>query len=188
MDLEEIWRDKPDAVVRAAASSLKDYTPEARAVIKAEFERRQMGEGPTEQEEALAEPDPRMIGAATLGDRFTARFIDNVVIVVPLGIVFGFFELNDLLGLINFVIVLGFVFLYSLFADALPGGSLGKRCVGIAVVTYDTRERCTVWRSFFRNVLPMLGLSGLDVIFIFGKTRRRLGDMIAGTMVIKLDD
>lgn len=76
---------------------------------------------------------------------------------------------------------IGYVFL----ADALPGGqSFGKRMLGIAVVDPRTGYPCSAGQSFLRN-LPLAVLGFLDWVFIFGERRQRLGDMVAGTLVVR---
>jgi uncharacterized RDD family membrane protein YckC len=63
------------------------------------------------------------------------------------------------------------------------GQSLGKKWMKLAVVDERTGVPCTYGRSVVRNVLRVLGL--VDVLFIFGNRRQRLGDKAAGTIVIK---
>ena len=74
---------------------------------------------------------------------------------------------------------------YLLFSDAMEDGqSYGKRIVGIAVVSRETGEPCTMWQSFVRNfTLSVLG--PIDWVFILGERRQRLGDMLAGTIVVE---
>jgi uncharacterized RDD family membrane protein YckC len=79
--------------------------------------------------------------------------------------------------------VLG-LFGYHLFADGLKGGqSYGKRVVKTRVIDQTTGAPCTFGKSFLRNlVLIVLGV--IDWVFIFGRKRQRLGDKLAGTIVI----
>ncbi|WP_256575666.1 MULTISPECIES: RDD family protein [unclassified Pseudomonas] len=73
---------------------------------------------------------------------------------------------------------------YFLFCDALPNGqSLGKRVCRTAVVGYPYPTNCTLFQSFLRNV-PKLLFSVLDGLFALFGLRRRLGDMLAKTIVI----
>jgi uncharacterized RDD family membrane protein YckC len=93
------------------------------------------------------------------------------------------------LGIVAFpLLILGSVaaFAYLLLADGLPRGqSIGKRAVDIAVIDRQTRKPCTFIQSFLRNFLLML-LGIIDWVFIFGRTRQRLGDMAANTIVVRL--
>ncbi len=63
------------------------------------------------------------------------------------------------------------------------GQSLGKKLMKIAVVDERTGAHCDYVRSVLRNVIRVPGI--LDAIFIFSDRRQRLGDKVAGTIVIK---
>jgi len=73
------------------------------------------------------------------------------------------------------------------------GQTLGKRCLGIAIVRTDG-SRCGLLRYIFARVVPvsLLGMipfvggfvSLLDALLIFNQERRCLHDMIADTIVI----
>jgi uncharacterized RDD family membrane protein YckC len=56
--------------------------------------------------------------------------------------------------------------------------------LGMRVIDEKTRQPCTFWQSFVRNLILHL-LGPIDWIFIIGERRRRLGDMLAGTIVVK---
>lgn len=73
---------------------------------------------------------------------------------------------------------------YILLADGTNGGrSIGKRWLDMRVVDARTGAPCTLIQSVARNILhPFLG--PLDWLFIFGRRRQRLGDIIAGTVVV----
>jgi len=119
---------------------------------------------------------------ASIGSRFTAQFIDGLVAIA--------------FGVATYVVARSFAWplewlfvawlLYILFCDALPKGqSLGKRFTNIAVVHAATGKPCTVWRSFVRNIsLVVLGV--FDLVLLVGRSRRRLGDYLAGTKVVEL--
>lgn len=123
---------------------------------------------------------------ASRGDRLVGQLIDTAIAFAP------FFMLailatdpaSDQLGVYGGVTMI-FGIGYYLFADALPGGqSVGKQMLGIAVVDQYSRRPCTVFQSFGRNlVAPILG--ALDWIFILGGDRQRLGDKLAGTIVVE---
>jgi uncharacterized RDD family membrane protein YckC len=73
---------------------------------------------------------------------------------------------------------------YYLFADALPGGqSLGKRWLEMSVIDARSGEPCSVMQSFMRNLLLAI-LGPIDWLFIFGERHQRLGDKLAGTIVV----
>lgn len=119
---------------------------------------------------------------ASLMQRFVAQFLDSivpVVIVVVASLLFNFS------GAVIGAVVAG---LYYLFQDGLSGGqSYGKRLMKTAVIDARTGEWCSFLQSFVRNLLLGL-LSFIDWIFIFGSKRQRLGDMLAGTAVIRIDE
>ncbi|WOE81149.1 RDD family protein [Pseudomonas protegens] len=75
---------------------------------------------------------------------------------------------------------------YFLFCDALPNGqSLGKRLFKMTVVGFPYGPSCTPLQSALRN-LPKALFSILDGVFVLFGLRRRLGDMLARTVVINL--
>lgn len=82
------------------------------------------------------------------------------------------------------LIVIFFPGVYFLFSDALPRGqSIGKKIIRTSVVSKKTGDYCTVRQSLLRNVLiPIIGI--IDTIFILTKSRQRIGDYLAGTIVI----
>ncbi|HEU0299231.1 MAG TPA: RDD family protein [Longimicrobium sp.] len=126
---------------------------------------------------------------ASRSTRLVAQFIDGLIAIVPFILAVVLFlpdsanTAGESAALLAFVFCVG----YYLFADALPGGrSLGKRLFGIAVVDQHRHTPCSGFQSFIRNVAqPILG--PLDWLFIFGSGRQRLGDMVAGTIVVEQD-
>ncbi|MFH1434895.1 MAG: RDD family protein [Pseudomonadota bacterium] len=73
---------------------------------------------------------------------------------------------------------------YFLLRDGLPGGSLGKRLMGITVIDVKTGAPCSKKQSFLRNLLLMV-LGALDLVVpFFRKNGRRIGDDVAGTVVV----
>lgn len=119
-----------------------------------------------------AETDDRL---APIGARLVAKIVDVFVltlIIIPLAQVFGLWDIARIT-----------VVLYALFMDSLPNGqSLGKRFFNIAVINKKTGKYCRFHESFIRNVTLLGGI--FDWFFIFGKRRERLGDIIAGTIVV----
>jgi len=118
---------------------------------------------------------------ASIGDRFTAQFIDGLA-AISIGA--GLFYLAKVLGWPMDFAILGWL-AYLILCDAMPRGqSVGKRLIRIAVVHVDTEQPCTLWRSIVRNV-SMVTLGIVDAVFIVGKQRRRLGDFLARTKVVR---
>ena len=121
---------------------------------------------------------------ASRSSRLLGQLVDGVIALVPLLIALIVSSINERLGhpviIVALLLALGYYFL----ADGLPGGgSYAKQWMNLAVVDATSRQPCTYWQSFVRNLLLAL-LGPLDWIFIFGSRRQRLGDMAAGTVVI----
>lgn len=119
---------------------------------------------------------------ATLTQRLAAQIVDGVIYLALLALAslpFGFS------GAVVGAIAAG---LYYLFQDGLSRGqSYGKRLFKTAVVDTRTGEWCGFLQSFVRNLLLGM-LNIIDWIFIFGSKRQRLGDMLASTAVIRIDE
>lgn len=74
---------------------------------------------------------------------------------------------------------------YMMLRDAVPGGSAGKRLMKMRVVRIPGERRMTLGASFFRNLTHFFFM--IDALFILGERRMRLGDMLAGTIVLRRD-
>ncbi len=118
------------------------------------------------------------------GTRFQSQFIDGLVTFL-LGYL-SFYVSNafisiELSGYFGVAVAIG----YLLLADSLPNGqSIGKKLLGIRVLSKETMRPCSMLQSFFRNATLPLGIFDWAPIF-FGE-HRRLGDFIASTIVVKL--
>lgn len=119
---------------------------------------------------------------ASIGDRFTAQFLDSLV---ALAVGFAMYVVAGIIGLPQELAFLAW-FLYLLLCDGLPGGqSIGKKFTKSSVVHFETGQPCSYMQSVARNFcLLVLGL--VDWVFIVGKQRRRLGDFLARTRVVRL--
>ena len=104
---------------------------------------------------------------APIGKRLTAQFIDEcLAFLVGYGLLM---LINKFLGNESFSLIIFFsvVILYTLFADGLFGGqSIGKKIKGLYVVTNDSEEPCTFFRSMIRNLTFLLG--PFDLISLIG--------------------
>ena len=119
---------------------------------------------------------------ASIGQRFTSQFLDDLA-AIAVGVTF--YLAARALGLPLELAIIGFL-AYVFLCDGLPGGqSLGKRVTKTAVVHASTERPCGYWQSLVRNMAMMLGV--IDAVFILGKQRRRLGDYVARTKVVRLD-
>jgi uncharacterized RDD family membrane protein YckC len=127
--------------------------------------------------------------------RVAAKLID--LFLVCLGIFF-FYPMGLIIGII-----------YLCFADSLyDGQSVGKRFMGLGVVSLVDGSPCSVFQSCVRNlpftaplfflIFPLwwgwvisavfaLPLAAMEVYFILKGSHHRLGDILADTTVIAND-
>lgn len=131
-----------------------------------------------------------------IGSRFIAALIDNLIIFSVLAVVgmvlfvSGSEQTGSILTaigiLISFAIFWGY---YIFFEMRWNGRSPGKKLVGLRVIRQDGTP-ITLTESIIRNLvrimdfLPTAYGVGIVTMFIDGQSRR-LGDMIAGTVVIR---
>lgn len=143
---------------------------------------------------------------AGIGSRIWAAFIDTIIInlaalivTVFLGLAVAFIDSQTRLGSMRYTIIYGFValgilavfvlqFAYFIVYEKLwQGQTPGKRLTGIRVV--ESTGQPVNWTSvIIRNLLRMVdaGFMVVGVVFIiFDKNERRIGDMLAGTLVIR---
>ena len=130
---------------------------------------------------------------ASIAERVIARIIDMVIAgIIGFTAMYFYFELdyetrNQLNYLFFFLIILPlwlYDFLWETFNE---GQSPGKYIMKIRVVNKDG-SRPTIGSFFMRWLLSTIdvGLSGIGLLFILlTKNAQRLGDLAAGTMVIK---
>jgi len=122
------------------------------------------------QQVRLADPSQYMQTKASLGNRCLALFVDIFIwgLITCFSGGIGCFALS--------------------FKDSIPeeGKSFGKQAMHIRVVDYNTGKPMTVGQGFVRNFLGCLLTSGLDLLVpICTSDGRRLGDYLAGTIVIE---
>ncbi|UZE25212.1 RDD family protein [Pseudomonas sp. B21-056] len=122
---------------------------------------------------------------AGLGRRWGGQIIDSIVTFLLFYIVgliaryIGFPP--NVVGLL----ALGSGAAYYLFSDAMPNGqSVGKKLLGMTVIDERSYLSCNLYQSFMRNITTPF-LSVFDWVFIFFGSRKRLGDMLASTIVIR---
>jgi len=136
--------------------------------------------------------------AASLGERFLARAIDTIIIIIY--VMATAFTLEALPGsmrgewtfILSMLVFYIPVLLYSLLFEVFnQGQSPGKRIMNIKVVMADGSTP-----SFSSYLLRWLLYSidfpitgGLGVLFILlTKNHQRIGDLAAGTMVIRMNN
>lgn len=133
---------------------------------------------------------------ASVGDRILATLLDVLILVgYMIGITIFFAGMPDLGGraagwAVSVIIILP-LFLYDLICElALDGQSLGKRQMKIKVIRLDGGQPNLgnyLLRWLFRVIDIQLSMGGVAILtlMINGKGQR-LGDIAAGTTVIKL--
>ncbi len=145
---------------------------------------------------------------AGIGSRFIATLVDSTLIVLLQAAVFlltflvarQFFDLSADsaslsrisgwviagLGLVSFLFLWGY---YIFFEMLWNGQSPGKRWTGLRVIRLDGRP-ITLTESVIRNLvrlvdfLPSLYAVGVVIMFVDSRSRR-LGDLAAGTLVVR---
>lgn len=138
--------------------------------------------------------------------RWIANFVDGVVVVllVSAGTVILMFTPVAVFGsrsgdaaIIPALVGIGLMLVgvvYSLTRDGNDrGAGVGKGMVGICVVDYASRQACGRGRAFGRNLLTLLfNLTVIPalvdlVVAIASAEKRRIVDMLAGTIVVSAD-
>jgi uncharacterized RDD family membrane protein YckC len=116
--------------------------------------------------------------------RFFAKLFDAMVlmaIMLPSFLLSAPANNLDGMNLLTKISVLVFIF-YLLFKDGLGGQSVGKRIMRISVINTKSRRPCSIFQSLIRNIAL---LSVLDVFLVMSSSQRRLGDWLAGTVVVQ---
>lgn len=131
---------------------------------------------------------------ASAGERILARSIDIILLIIYILVTVTFLDSvkgytsNTVNTLLLFVLYLP-VLCYSLLCEVFnQGQSAGKRILGIRVVKVDgttptVSSYLLRWLLFLIDV-PLTGGLGLLAILLT-KNKQRIGDLAAGTMVIK---
>jgi len=122
---------------------------------------------------------------AGLGRRWGGQIIDSLITIFLFGLVGRSAEFVGLPPSVVGFLALGVAAAYYLLSDSMPNGqSVGKKLLGMSVVDERSYLSCNVYQSFMRNITtPFLNV--FDWIFIFFGSRKRLGDMLASTIVIR---
>ena len=134
---------------------------------------------------------------ASVGDRIVAVLIDTGILVV---VGFLFSLAFGTLGAFSFGIFPTLVFgpfvwwliglVYFTFFEATSGQTLGKQLVGIKVVDESSQRLPPIEQAMVRNIvriidwLPLLYIIGF-IIVETQPNKKRLGDIVAGTTVIR---
>jgi len=118
------------------------------------------------------------------GRRIAAYLIDHIILsFVLVGfIISAVMSSNFTLIILS---IIGAIIIYT-GKDLFGGRSLGKRVLNMAVRNVDNIDEAPEkWRLFLRNITLIIW--PIEVIVLLGRDdNRRLGDMIAGTTVIRI--
>lgn len=164
----------------------KELTDEARAILGKELAKR--GVQP-EQIEALHESaNAKVLHDAEVDGSLASRFIRLVAFAIDVwGALLALFIILSPLRLFSGELhTNAYVFTwlaYFLLRDSIPGQSLGKRLLGIRAVNTETGLSCTWTKSLVRNMTHLFFV--LDALVVFGERRRRFGDWLADTKVVR---
>ena len=127
------------------------------------------------------------LGLASRSSRLIGQMIDGFFAAAPLLCGALLSAYNDWLGIPLTIAGVAWAFFYLILADGLhEGQSFAKQWLGMRVVDAHTGKPCTFGQSFVRNILLSI-LGPIDWIFIFGERHQRLGDKLAGTIVVMAD-
>lgn len=119
--------------------------------------------------------------------RIGAQILDTIVVTVLLALFFTLSAPDSLtfLAFVGFFVALVYWFALEGLWD---GQTVGKKATGIKVVKEDGGE-CTVGAAVLRNVFDLIdGLFYYLIGFLvmaFSDKRQRIGDRLAGTMVVR---
>ncbi len=140
---------------------------------------------------------PRRLVMAGRLYRLGAAILDSLFGMVAIPIALKLyptpFEISDPV-LIGSIVLTGILFVVNLTFLAQNGWTIGKRIVGIRIVRSSAAKAGVVRLIFLRGMIPsligMIPLVGpifslIDVLFIFGESRRCVHDYIADTIVVE---
>lgn len=148
---------------------------------------------------------PQVDNTASLGKRFQAMVIDVVIMmacIFPYASRIGLMEIAEkqsaippelALKLVVFQLIMFFV-LHGFFLHQY-GQTIGKRIIGIAIVTMDNQKPALLTlivqryiSQWLMGMVPVVGilLRLADVLFIFRADKRCIHDHLAKTKVIDL--
>ena len=132
---------------------------------------------------------------AGVGGRAVAHFLDFIVLVTGIfimtwlgGLVFVATGITATLGLLWFAISASLFLYFILFEWLWNGFTIGKKAMGIRVVSIDGTPitlRGAVYRNLMRpaDFLPIFYFAGFIACFMNEKSQR-FGDLVSGTLVI----
>lgn len=132
---------------------------------------------------------------ASVRDRLLSFFVDLIVLFVCVMLLVLFFTTilsTDSFEYLMYLIIIPFVLFYSIAQEVwFNGQSVGKRLTGLKIVKLSGKEPAMndyLIRWAFRFIDIWFSLGSIAVMLISSTDRQqRLGDLLAGTAVIKLN-
>jgi uncharacterized RDD family membrane protein YckC len=125
------------------------------------------------------------LGLASRWSRLVGQMIDGSIAGLPMFLAAAISKVGSVASAPLFILGIAWMLFYLFLGDGLhQGQSFAKRWLGIRVVGASGAP-CTFGQSFVRNIFTILG--PIDWIFIFDERRQRLGDKVAGTVVVIAD-
>lgn len=123
---------------------------------------------------------PRFFPARLLLVRYDFGML--LIILIPIGLI-NLVAIHVSLSLVYTLMILTCLILA--YKDFLNGQSFAKRYYGYQVVHLATGLPATELQCFIRNVVILF--FPLDILVAIASPRRRLGDLIAGTSLVKAE-
>ncbi len=138
----------------------------------------------------------------TFFSRYASMFLDHasmvfvlmgfmLVFFLPLFLlkkyVFGWWIMSKGVGLTLGFLLMGLFGSVYLNKDCIRGRAPGKRLMLHVIVNYGTNEIASPVRCLIRSVTMML-IAPVEIVVTLFSPNRRIGDYIAGTEVVKLDE
>ena len=126
---------------------------------------------------------------ATSGQRLTAGLIDAAPIVLSLVYVANnqksLQDPTDITWMIPVLLAIAIYLAHTTLCELISGRTLGKFVVGLQVVAVDGKP-ARIGAIFVRNLLRVIDVFPvpLALLILTSPMRQRLGDLLAGTIVI----
>ncbi|MET0423000.1 MAG: RDD family protein [Actinoplanes sp.] len=138
-------------------------------------------------------PDVRVTGR-----RIVATIVDSLVLTLAYRLITGIFDIDiDYSSDIDFTTLntpagigwLIFAVAYYVLMESFLGRTVSKMVTGIRVVDARTGTNPGIFTSLIRTLLRVIdGLGGYllgFLVVVFGDRRRRIGDLLANTQVVR---
>jgi uncharacterized RDD family membrane protein YckC len=133
---------------------------------------------------------------AGLGERIAARLIDLLfffilyILFILLGLIFAAVKSEKVIFVLMIAYFLGYIFYNLLFEIFLNGQSIGKRFLKIKVISLDGSQP-TLGQYFIRWLFRLVDFlftaqTGGLISIAVTENKQRIGDVVAGTTVIKM--